>query len=78
MEPKLSDVLKASISPMRGTVTRDEQPRGATLPQAPEGLTVWAPTPWPDDTTTLGFSVHDLNRLPRILEAMRTRTAMER
>jgi hypothetical protein len=48
-----------------------QQPRGATLPQAPEGLTVWTPTPWPDDRTVLGFSVHDLNRLPRILERMR-------
>jgi hypothetical protein len=72
MDPKLADVLKA--------MTRDQQPRGATLPQAPEGLTVWAPTPWPDDTTMLGFCIDDMTRLPRILEAMRarTRTVMER
>jgi hypothetical protein len=40
----------AFTKPMRDTVTRDQ---GATLPQAPEGLTVWAPTPWPDDDEKL-------------------------
>ena len=55
----------------KDTVTRDQ---GATLPQAAEGLIVWTPTPWPDDTTRLGYAVHDMTRLPRILEAMRART----
>ena len=58
----------AFTKPMRDTVTRDQS---ATLPQAPEGLIVWSPTPWPDDRTVLGFSVHDLNRVPPILERMR-------
>jgi hypothetical protein len=48
--------------------------QGATLPQAPEPLIVWSPMPWPDDRTVLGFSVDDMTRLPRILEAMRART----
>jgi hypothetical protein len=48
-----------------------ETVRTVTLPQAPEGLIVWSPTPWPDDRTVLGFSVHDLNRVPPILERMR-------
>jgi hypothetical protein len=44
-----------------------------SLPQAPEGLIVWTPTQWPDDTTVLGFSIDDMTRLPRILERMRER-----
>jgi hypothetical protein len=76
MVTKLSDVLRAGISPVEDTVTRDEPPRGATLPQAPEPepLIVWSPMPWPDDRTVLGFSIDDMTRLPRILEAMRART----
>jgi hypothetical protein len=73
MATKLSDILNASIEPVRDTETRDEQPRGAPLPQAPP-LIVWSPMPWPDDRTALGFSVHDLNRIPPIIERMRART----
>ena len=60
----------AFTKPMR------DRDQGATLPQAPkpEPLIVWTPTPWPDDRTVLGFSVHDLNRVPPILERMRART----
>jgi hypothetical protein len=50
-----------------------ETVRTVTLPQEPEGLIVWSPMPWPDDTTVLGFSIDDMTRLPRILERMRER-----